>query len=33
MLALVASIWDEETAEKVSAIMEHNQARRSDDDP
>jgi hypothetical protein len=33
MLALVASIWEEETAEKVSTIMEHNRARQPDDDP
>ncbi|KAK3046080.1 hypothetical protein LTR09_012395 [Extremus antarcticus] len=33
MLALVSSIWSEDTAEKVGATIEHNRAKASDDDP
>ncbi|KAK5746781.1 hypothetical protein LTR17_000411 [Elasticomyces elasticus] len=33
MLALVSFIWGEDTAEKVSATIEHNRATQSDDDP
>jgi transcriptional regulator GlxA family with amidase domain len=33
MLALVARIWGEETAEEVGATIEHTRARGKDDDP
>jgi transcriptional regulator GlxA family with amidase domain len=33
MLALISEIWDEETAEQVTATIEHNRVKDANDDP